>query len=206
MGVDNINPREVEVDYVLTGSMYNSEFNKPGDKFGFDISQTLTNADPFINLSLKLTYDGKSHYVTLANISKNGNSNFEFGEKTGKAYTDKIKDLTTFFNSNPDTKIVELGKPLTFTDVKLITNTRLVKFKDAAGKNINSKTYLDEITNTFPGTLVKSEGGVPIIFFYPSEPNYDAFKSLINSFSYGTPRTDEQIEALYHTYDKNTKT
>lgn len=180
--------------------MYNKEFNKPGDKFGFDVSQTLTNADPFINLSLKITYDGKSHYLTLANISKNGNSNFEFGEKTGKAYTDKIKELTEYFKANPETSIVEVGKPLTFTDVKLITNTRLVKFKDSNGKNINSKTYLDEITNTFPGTLVKSEGGVPTIFFYPSEPNYEAFKSLINSFSYGTPRTEEQIKKLYEKY------
>lgn len=180
--------------------MYDKEFNKPGDKFGFNIGQTLTNADPFINLSLKITYDGKSHYLTLANISKNGNDNFEFGEKTGEAYTDKIKELTKYFKTNADVHIVEIGKPLTFTDVKLITNTRLVKFKDSNGKNINSKTYLTEITNTFPGTLVKSEGGTPTIFFYPSEPNYAAFKSLINSFNYGTPRTDEQIKKLYEKY------
>ena len=39
-------------------------------KFGRNPDAELENTDPFINLSAKLTYGGKVHYVTLANFSK----------------------------------------------------------------------------------------------------------------------------------------
>ena len=194
-----INSSKLNVDYVLTASRYNDSVNKPGDKYGYDNKKTLLPGEAFINLSLKVEYDGAIHYITLANIGKNESTTYEFGKNSKKAYDDKIVEINTFFESNPDEKIIEIGSPIDFNSIEIKTSTRLIK-QDQNGVKNTKKTTLANIANQFPGSEVESEDGSPKIFFYPSQPNYEAFKSLINSFSFGEKRTEDQIKALYNKY------
>lgn len=175
--------QNISVSLVMTGVKYNSTYNSPYKKYNDDITRHLKNGSPFINLSAKLKFGGAEHYITLATFGSKETilENIErvYGNSS-KMYSDFIKKYTSieeFLNTN------ELWEEQISVDkVSTITSTRLVK------PTVASKFYLDKLSEDFPGMNISE------VRIFP--PDEDSFRELLNRYTFGDPRNEEQITRL----------
>lgn len=205
---DITSSEHINTEIVLTVSRYNKDINNPYKKHGFDEKSTLANGELFVNLSAKLTYGQKTHYVTLATLGKQS----KIIEKATSLNipTDKIIDK---FNSLE--KLLEDSKSnmisLKLDDLNsfdFITSTRLETVLADTTSKKKKEFNLSSLQDEFPG-LKFSE-----IRFFP--PDFQVFKNLLRKYTFGTERftgvniseaeTEEKLKALWDgTKDANGK-
>lgn len=192
----------VKVEYKLTLSKYNSETNQPFAKFGQKRDQQLSSAEPFINLSAKLTYNDKVHYITLATFSKQdtiikaiANIDVERLDDKVKAKESKaklivkindvftnIKNRLKTLESNSIEDLVDVDK----NDVEFLTSIRILQTETDGKKD---SFNLTQLKNKFLGLNVSE------IRLYPG--NFEKFKELYKRYTFGEVRTDEEYRELY---------
>lgn len=197
--------KPVNVELKLTLSKYNPLVNQPYLKFGQDQSEQLSEKDPFVNLSAKLSFGGKSHYITLAtlgrhqtilnaiaNISEEGLNNEQRLElqNSKKSLVTKInntfaiiKDRLSKLNSNEIDDLINLVG----SDIEIITSTRLVPTENPSKQRNNFK--LTELSSKFPGLNISE------LRFYPN--NFQRFKSLYNLYKFGSEIPDTKLQELF---------
>lgn len=172
----------IPVEIILTATKFNKEINTPYKKKGFDESKLLTNGTPFINLTAKLTYNGAVHYVTLATFGTLEEISIK-AKSLGVSIDDITKKFEELTNELTTKNLIEYK--ISENSVNVITSTLL-------NKSLKGTYALTDLKNEFPGMNFSE------IRLYPG--NFAAFKNLINQYTFGEPRTDEQINRLYEGY------
>ena len=183
------------VKYLVTARRYNEELHTAYAKFeGAELSEkkSLANTDLFLNLTAELTINDKVHYITLATFPKQ-ETLFTKGLSNVRGDVEALRSrLTMFYNkleSNInvlDTGFYSLGE-VSLENLRHITGTRIVSKE----KDVNKKTKhtLLDLKNRIPG-LEHS-----IIRLFPG--NINDFTNYINRYSFGPPRSQENIDKLF---------
>lgn len=178
----SIIPSKIKASVVVTASRFDINSNVTLYKKGFDIKKVINDKSPFINLSLKLEYNGKVHYVTLASISANTvESWFGSNSESNSLYAKVIEKLNKELK-NDYKDIIELNKKNDI-DYKQITSIRFLSEDEVSSAEPTSV----KDTSKHKG-LKKSE-----IRLFPTDKKY--FDELINSYSFGEKRKEEDILA-----------
>ena len=183
------------IKYLVTARRYNDELHTAYAKFeGAELSEkkSLANTDLFLNLTAELTINGKVHYITLATFPKQ-ETLFTKGLSNVGGDVEALRSRLTMFYSKLesdinvlDTGFYSLGE-ISLENLRHITGTRIVsKEKDADKK---TKHTLLDIKNRIPG-LEHS-----IIRLFPG--NINDFTNYINKYSFGSPRSQEDINKLF---------
>jgi len=175
----------VKVDYVVTVSKYESSINNPIKKFGFDSEKTLKSGDLFVNISAKLTFNGKTHYVTLATLSKLdklAEKSKEFDPNIADVVTTKFKEYEATLKGK--TTMLELDVDL--DSLEFNTGTVFAKEPSDSSKKINEKHALTKLRENFPG-LNFSE-----IRMYPGSE--EEFFQLLRRYTFGKERFSDNTE------------
>ena len=60
----------VQIKLIRTASIFDKEVNTPLKKFGYIESELIKDGEPFLNIMAELKLNGKTHYITLATMSK----------------------------------------------------------------------------------------------------------------------------------------
>lgn len=196
----------VEINLVRTASIFDKEVNTPLKKFGYIESELINDKEPFLNIMAELKLNGKVHYITLATMAKlstikeKGLANLKVDKgDPEKVRQDIANELESKLNKLYDSLLViqNQGKQpfvildkLPFTKdnkkiINLITSTRLED-------NNKQKHYLINLDRDFIG-LYHSE-----IRIFPN--TYDAFKNLINRYTFGEVRTDDKIKSQFNLF------
>ena len=188
------NDQSIETELVLTASSFKTEVNTPYAKHGLKISELVEEGQPFINLSVKLKFGDAYHYITLATFGKRSKlekhinkyiTNETDRNELLKNLDVKYNQIEKTLNLNPN-QIVEISN-LKSDQLSFITNTRLEKILDNSGNKLTH--ILTDLDKAFPG-MNHSE-----IRMYPG--NLEAFTNLINKYTFGEPRSSEQIKELF---------
>ena len=204
-----INPGDIgtiDVEFVITLSKYNKSTNSPYLKFGRNPDAELENTDPFINLSAKLTYGGKVHYVTLANFSKESTilnaimsisvegldknktdevnkKKKELADKVANTFIDLKKKISNFSSSD----IIEISN-VTKNDLTFLTSTRFIQTEDSSGKL--DSFNLTELFSKFLGIKVSE------IRIFPG--NEADFRKVYDGFVFGEKYDEEFLKEKYN--------
>lgn len=170
---------KVSTETVITASKYNDAVNVPINKAGFDLTKTLNTGDIFVNVALKLEYNGRVHYVTLATLSANTIKN-AFGDesKSFLAYEAKMKELKA-----ADIKgIVVLEDNVDFNNQ--ITSVRFLS-------DVKRVTTVKDFKDTFKG-IHKGK-----LKFFPTDEQ--KFRELLDRYNFNGKRALEDIVENGHT-------
>jgi len=200
----------VKVNYVITATKYNKDYNDPYGKYGnsesvldlkegnktsksFDPNSTLKNDESFINVSAKLSFGDQDHYITLATFPtlKTIEANFENG-KDGDNYkmlSKTIENLNTNDNYN-NGELVEVGG-IDHSDIKVITSTRLLTSDSI------SPMYLSKLKSNVAGEEQFPGLKTTEIRFFPDDQR--EFNNLMKRYTFGDPRSQEQLQKNYDT-------
>lgn len=200
--IDNIT-NKIKVEFLLTASHYDPNINNPFKKFGDDPNKRLSENDPFINLSAKLSYKGQTHYITLSSLSAQGtleDAINTFWEPKGtkeevkrkkntfilavKDTYSKIKEMVDQILPHEIIDLVTISK----TDISQITSTRLENIKDNSDEKV--KHFLHNLPDEFLGMNVSE------IRWYPGNKN--EFEALLERYTFGEKRSPQVIENLYN--------
>jgi len=182
----------IEVERVITVSTYKETINNTHSKIGFDKTKTLKNGDLFINISAKLTYGNKIHYITLASFAT-----LEEIAKKAKEYNVDIKEVEKRWIElesqleKSDNNFIEL-KIEDPNSISFITGTRLEKLPETA-----SPHTLASLKEKFPGLHVSN------IKFYPND--YNDFKNLLSKYTFGPERSEETMSRMFYGYTEEDK-
>ena len=185
--------KDIKTELILTATKYDKVLNAPYNKFNSDADKQLKQGDSFINLSVKLTYGDAVHYVTLATFGSPNTLRTAIEKyvtdstKAAELITNienKLDQIGTTLNENP-TSVIELSSidPKT---IEFLTSTRLLRL-EKNGQRI--KHPLNTLKEKHP-KLYTSE-----IRVFPSD--LSKFTNLINSYTFGQPRSAERIAELF---------
>lgn len=190
------NDQNLKTELVLTGTKFDTSIHIPFAKHGLEEELLLKDGEPFLNLSLKITFGDAIHYVTLATLGKqktienwinknvtNDSDKSNLLSKVDSKFTQISKALDS---SEDNTTPLEFGN-LSASQIEFITSTRLVKIKDTGGELV--KHTLTELSEKFPG-MNYSE-----IRMFPGD--FNTFKNLINKYNFGETRSEERIKKLW---------
>ena len=158
---------KIDVEYVITVSNFNKSINSPVSKEGFDDASVLKDGDLFINLSAKLKFGGKIHYITLASLGTKEKI-AEQAKLRNYDLSDLEKKFSEFENKLKSTSSKFLELKIDKAKIDFSTNTRLVQITDKDDNRI--KYDLTILRKKFPN-LKFSE-----IRFYPN--NKEDFEKL----------------------------
>lgn len=176
----------IKVERVLTVTAYNSDINNAYKKQGFDKDSALKTGQLFINLSAKLTFGQKTHYITLATFGTKEKILEKAKEYNvdSDAIKNKYKEIERLLAKSSDKLLVlKIKDP---NAISFFTGTRLEKVMD--GKK-QKKHTLSSLKDEFPGMNVSN------IKFFPSD--FQAFKNLISKYTFGEVRSEETLRWMF---------
>lgn len=193
--IDFKNTKSLDVKIVVTTSRYNENFNKPYNKSLDNPKKHLKNSQLFINLSGKITFNGKSHFVTLAT--------FPAQETLAK------KALNKVIESDRDALALELFSTLDKLETNLKNNEDqpVIYDFDATFEHLTGVRLLrGEPKSTEEYPIIKlsdlssrfEDADFSEIKLFPAE--LEQFSKLLreNYFDYeGQQLSDAQIQNLY---------
>ena len=173
----------VEVEIVMTATKMDKAINTPLKKKGFDNSLMIEQTKPFINLSAKLTWDGKTHYITLATLGTQEKilAKAEEYNVSKDAINTKFGDIKASLKNN---SFVEYE--IDIDDVSFLTSTVLKKIpktnKDGSKSTNKLETFsIGTLEEDFPGLNVSGVKFIP--------HTRQSFVNLFDSYVFGERRT-----------------
>lgn len=183
---DMPNTEHIGYETILTASTFDADTNTPYKKKGFDSAKVLKGGETFINLTAKITWGQKTHYLTLATFGTQ-----EEIIKKATSMAQNTDELVQKFRS------IEAG----------LRSKKLIEFKikDLDKVNFNTSTLieqmLDKVTKKpeeYPLTSLEEE--FPGMYFseirmYPGRE--EVFYNLINRYTFGEKRTEAQLKDLH---------
>jgi len=201
---DTYTPSKVKTEIVLKKSTYKENFNKPYSKQLDNIDKhwngkDSSNGTTFPNLYLKLSYEGRTHYIHLVTGSTQKEVARIFGPNsaTNKQYIRYLGSLEeqnelvvdpkniSFYTSTyiikPEEKVESKKEKFTINDLADKTKFPGLKFYNlSTGEIVDKYAY-----NLFPTTFVE-------------------FKKLYSKVTYGEAISDEKLKEMF--YGKSNKT
>lgn len=190
---------KVDIKFKITAQRYNENINNPYKKHGYSVH--LTDGKLFLNLSAEINYtqddQTKTHYVTIATFAtldkfkeaiKNYADDGDVAALTKRA-ENKFKEITKALGDNNFIVLNDIN-PDQFS---ILTNTRFdQKKKNQSDVYQNLKHNLFSLQTQFPG-MKYSE-----MRLFPSSKQ--AFKQLLERYTFGSDRSNETIDELYTKY------
>ena len=173
----------VKVEIVMTATKMDKAINTPFKKKGFDNSLMIEQTKPFINLSAKLTWDGKTHYITLATLGTQEKilAKAEEYNVSKDAINTKFDQIKESLKNN---SFVEYE--INIDDVSFLTSTVLQKIpktnKDGSKSTNKFETFsIGTLEEDFPGLNVSGVKFIP--------HTRQSFVNLFDSYVFGERRT-----------------
>ena len=182
------NTEHIDFEIIVTATNFDKEVNSPYQKKGLETSRLLKTGDPFINLTAKITLGQKTHYITLATLG----SKEKILDKATKMNqsTDKIEERFNNIEKSLKTKHLLEFKIKDVNSIQIITSTLINDIFELDGVTKKKFTFpLTTLKEEFPGMYFSE------IRFFPG--NETVFRNLINQYTFGEKRTEEQIKEDY---------
>ena len=192
IGLNPDSSERLNVDYVITVKRFNDSINAPYAKEGFKQDKMLKNGELFINLTAKISFNGRFHYITLASLG----AKEEILKKADiwKYSTDTINNRFKYLEeelekSTDKTLELKISDP---TKINFSTKTRLEKLKKD-NTEVRIEYKLTELAEKFPNMNVSE------IRFFPGDR--ENFRKLVNKYTFGKKReeilTPERFTEFY---------
>ena len=193
--IDFENNKLLDVKIVITTSRYNEDFNKPYNKSLDNPKKHLKNSSLFINLSGKITFNGKSHFITLATFPAQETLTKKALKKVIESERESLTtELSAIINKLESNLKDNEDQPVIYdfnTSLEHLTGVRLLR-GDADSKEEYPIIKLSDLPTRF------EDANFSEIKLFPED--LEQFSDLLkeNYFDYdGQEMTNERIKELY---------